>query len=183
MVLWRVQNVLLLIKYPLLCFSKPELENSNIVREVPVTCYRLPGLCWTWGSFPVCHERWKKLCLGFFFLIPTCFSSDLQSSHSWHGNVWDNVWPQITKEKTNSVCKWCAGSSGECWGLVRVLWPGQGQRPGDRGHWCKVTRKEKWFVLYMYEKPALFLKKYLVPPSMLLLCEEEGKGDQLNWGF
>lgn len=45
MVRWQVQNVLLLIKYPLLCFSKLELENSNCVREVPVTCCRLPGLC------------------------------------------------------------------------------------------------------------------------------------------
>lgn len=46
-----------------------------------------------------------------------------------------------------------------------------------------MTEKEKWFIVCMYEKPALFLKKYLVPPSMLFLCEEEGKGDELNLGF
>lgn len=38
-----------------------------------------------------------------------------------------------------------------------------------------MTAKEKQFIVYMYEKPALFLKKYLVPPSMLLLCEKEGE--------
>lgn len=133
MVLWQAQCVLLVINYPLLYFWGIKLENSNIVRSG--ACNSCPPAAGT--LLAACHQMdtsaWR---LG--DVSPTCFSLDLQSSHPWHWNVWNNIWPQIPEEETNSLSQWRAGAGGERWGLLRCLRPGQGQRPGDRRHWCAV---------------------------------------------
>lgn len=124
------------------CISQRELKKKKFNSSRKCIQLFLWQALWNWTQplYVLSHGK-VKAC--FYYFLPTYLPSEFQSPHSWHRNFWNDLWPQIAKEKTKSFCKWCAVSSGECWGLRRDLWQGQGPRPGDGRYWSEVKSREE----------------------------------------
>lgn len=166
--------------------SKLKLENSNIIREVPVTCYRLPGLCWTWGSFPVCHERRGKKttqCLRFVVFNRPVFPQtsrvhilDTETFETTFGPKSQRKRPTLSASDVQSLVE-NAEASSESYDQSKD----RDLVTEDTG--VRWLERKNDFIVYMYEKPALFLKKYLVPPSICYCVRRKEKEISWIWDF